>query len=107
MSRGKKPGPIPPIPPGIGAIADVSGLWFINNSSSGSNFTQNNITASDDLNGNANNFTTPALVPSNGTAMITVQLYGPVPGPNASLFCTLGGALFLGSRKRRGNLSQI
>lgn len=61
---------------GIGAIADVGGLWEINNTSFGNPFTQNGITASDDRNGNVSNFASPTKV-GEGLAMIMVQLYGP------------------------------
>jgi hypothetical protein len=85
---------------GIGAISDVSGLWSTENSSSGNNFTQNGITASDDRNGNVSNFTTPVLG-TDGAAMIIVQLYGPVPEPATFTLCALGGIVLLGSRKRQ------
>jgi hypothetical protein len=71
---------LPGVTYGIGAIADVGALWRTNNSSSGSPFTQNGITASDDFNGNVANFANPTRV-GNGTAMIIVALAGPEPGP--------------------------
>jgi len=58
---------------GIGAIADQGGLWGTNNSSSGNPFTQNNITASDDRNGNVSNFASPGLI-GEGSAMIIIEL---------------------------------
>lgn len=58
---------------GIGAVADVAGLWGTNNSSSGNPFTQNGITASDDRNLNVAAYTNPSLG-SDGAAMIIIQL---------------------------------
>lgn len=92
---------------GIGAIADVAGNWSTNNSSSGNPFTQNNITASDDRNGNVSNFASPSLG-ADGLAMIIVQLYGgtppaavPEPATLAPLTLACGG-LVLAARRRYG-----
>jgi hypothetical protein len=60
---------------GIGAIADVAGLWGTNNTSSGNPFTQGGITSSDDRNLNVGNYASPTLG-SDGAAMIIVQLGG-------------------------------
>src|SRR5215831_17907174 len=62
----------PGITYGIGAIADVGGLWSTNNSSAGNNFTQNSVTANDDRNGNVTIFAAPTLS-TDGSAMIMVQ----------------------------------
>jgi hypothetical protein len=67
----------------IGAIADVAGFWGTNNASSGSPFTQNGITASDDLNANVVNFASPTLA-APGTAMIILELGAPSPVPEPS-----------------------
>jgi len=94
---------------GMGAIADVGGLWEINNGSSGTPFTQNGITASDDVNGNVANFAAPSLG-ANGSAMIMIQLYSgttavPEPATSALLAFGLGTSLFAGlrARARRGS----
>jgi hypothetical protein len=87
---------------GIGAIADVGGSWGTNNSSSGSPFTQNGITASDDLNGNVMNFGSPALG-AGGTAMIIVELAGGSAGgpavPEPSSLLLLGAGVLAGLRR--------
>jgi len=74
---------------GIGAIADVGGGWEFNNTSSGNPFTQNNITASDDQNGNVMNFASPSLVGS-GSAMIIVELAAGVPEPASLVLLGVG-----------------
>ena len=92
----------PGITYGIGAIADVGGAWSINNSSGNNDFTQNNITADDDRNGNVSNFVAPALG-FEGTAMIMVRLYGgPVPEPATLSFLAAGFAMLaVGGRRLR------
>jgi len=93
---------LPGITYGIGAIADVAGNWSTNNASSGNPFTQNFITASDDLNGNVLNFASPTVT-AGGSAMIIVQLAGgqaaPVPEPATLLL--LGGGLAAAAARRR------
>jgi len=81
---------------GIGAIADVGGLWDTNNSSSGNPFTQNGITASDDRNGNVSNFASPTLG-GEGIAMIIVQLFGPTAAVPEPATLALFGALAVGA----------
>ena len=94
---------------GIGAIADVAGLWGTNNSSSGNPFLQNGISASDDLNGNVGNFASPSVFCC-GAAMVIVQLYGAtatvvVPEPSSIGFVLFGlGAISLGCSKYRSIL---
>jgi len=97
---------IPGITYGIGAIADVAALWSINNSSSNNDFTQNNITADDDRNGNVTIFAAPTLG-AEGTAMIMVQLYGgPVPEPaTLGLLATGFAMLTVAGRRLRGRRS--
>jgi hypothetical protein len=95
----------PGITYGIGAIADVAGLWSINNNSAGNPFTENNITASDDRNGNVLNFNAPALG-NEGTAMIMVQLYGgtqavPEPTTIGSMAMGLLALAFVHRRSHR------
>ena len=94
---------------GIGAIADVGGLWEINAASSGTPFTENGITASDDVNGNVVNFGSPAIT-SKFSAMIMIQLYSgttavPEPATSALLAFGLGTSVFAGlrARARRGS----
>jgi len=95
----------PGITYGIGAIADVSGEWGTNNSSSGNPFTQGNITVSDDRNGNVSNFATPALG-AEGTAMIILELGSGAASavPEPATFGVLGaglGVLALIARRKR------
>ena len=93
----------PGITYGIGAIADVGGLWGTNNSSSGNPFTMNGVTASDDRNGNVTNFSSPALS-TDGGAMITVQLYSPtaeVPEPASLALWSLMSVAGLAAWRRR------
>lgn len=89
---------------GIGAIADVAGSWSINNASSGNPFTQNGITASDDVNGNVSNFGSPTSV-GNGSAMIIVQLSRQsttvVPEPSTYALLATGLAGLMGVARRR------
>jgi hypothetical protein len=91
---------LPGITYGIGAVADVGGLWSTNNVSAGNPFTQNGITASDDLNGNVVNFASPGMG-SDGTAMIIVQLAGGSAAvPEPATMALLGGGLLAGVSRR-------
>jgi len=86
----------------IGAIADVAGDWGTNNSSSGNPFTQNGITASDDINENVGNFGAPTLLGS-VSAMVIVQLGSSpnaVPEP-ATWAMMIGGFALAGIAMRR------
>jgi hypothetical protein len=96
---------MPGITYGIGGIADVAGLWRTNNTSNGNPFTQNGITASDDLNGNVTNFASPTLG-GPGSAMIIVELGGStptstVPEPTSMLLLGTGIAGLFAQRARR------
>ncbi len=92
---------------GIGAIADVGGLWGISNGSSGNPFSQGGFTASDDSNGNVSGFANPVLG-SGGSAMIIVQLgvdtgnTGVIPLPPTAWLMLAGmGALGVAARRRK------
>lgn len=96
----------PGITYGIGAIANVGGQWSTNNASANNPFTQSNITADDNRNGNVLNFAAPTLG-LEGTAMIMVQLYGaPVPEPaTLSLLSGAFAMLTVAGRRLRGRRS--
>jgi hypothetical protein len=77
---------------GIGAIADVAGLWETNNEGGPNPFTQNNITAIAGQNGNVTNFASPSLV-GPGAAMIIVELGSAAVGvPSRRPWPSLGSA---------------
>ena len=91
---------------GIGAVADVAGLWGTNNSSSGNPFSQGGFTASDDRNGNVTSYAPPTLAAGgDGAAMIIVELgvaAVPEPASAALLLAGLAVAGGVAARRRRG-----
>lgn len=92
----------PGITYGIGAVANVSGLWGVGTRLTDS-FTQGVFTASNVRNGNVATFGTPVL-DADGFAMGVVQLgVAPVPEPGTIALFAAGLAVVGGMASRRKN----